>query len=79
MANKKYLIDTNTIIDYIGGILPNNAVESATIMLRKKHKIQLPDAIIAATAIVHELILITRNEKDFVKIPNIQIVNPHSL
>jgi hypothetical protein len=34
-------------------------VEAATILLRRQRKIKLPDAIIAATAIVHGLSLIT--------------------
>ena len=33
--------------------------------LRKSHKIKLPDAIVWATAQVHDRILVTRNTKDF--------------
>ena len=40
------------------------------------YKIKLPDAIIAATALVHNLTLLTRNEKDFSKISNVEITNP---
>ncbi len=36
--------------------------------IRKTFKTKLPDAIIAATAIVNNLSLITRNTKDFEKI-----------
>lgn len=50
-----------------------------TIDLRKTHKIKLPDAIIAATALVHKMELITRNEADFKKIDHLNVVNPHSL
>ena len=39
-----------------------------TIELRRKYKIKLPDAIIAATAIVCDFILISHNFKDFQKI-----------
>jgi predicted nucleic acid-binding protein len=45
--------------------------------LRKNHKIKLPDAIIAATAIARDLILITNNEKDFIDIQNLTVINPH--
>ena len=47
--------------------------------LRKNHKIKLPDAIIAATALVRNLILITNNEKDFTAIQNLTVINPYSL
>jgi predicted nucleic acid-binding protein len=33
------------------------------------------DAVIAATCIYHDLILITRNEKDFKEIPGLEIYN----
>ncbi|MFW5754923.1 MAG: type II toxin-antitoxin system VapC family toxin [Marinilabiliaceae bacterium] len=50
-----------------------------TIGLRKKYRIKLPDAIIAATAIANDQILITRDTKDFNKIEELQIINPHDL
>jgi predicted nucleic acid-binding protein len=37
----------------------------ATIHLRRQRKIKTPDAIIAATALVHDLCVCTRNIKDF--------------
>ena len=48
-----------------------------TISLRQQHRIKLPDAIIAATALVHELLLVTRNIKDFQIIAGLRVVNPH--
>ena len=54
---EKYLIDTNTAIDYLDN--------------------KLPDAIIAATAINHNLILITRNVADFKKITRLKVLNPY--
>jgi predicted nucleic acid-binding protein len=48
-----------------------------TILLRKKHKIKTPDAIIAATALVHDLTIITRNSGDFEKIEGLKTVNPY--
>lgn len=128
MGNVKYLMDSNTAIDYIGGILPSskikwldgiikhdvfisvinkieilgfNPANSAdlipfeelvdiltmlplsddvvvqTISIRRIYKIKLPDAIIAATALVHSLEMITRNMVDFQKIPGLVIINPH--
>ena len=129
MEQVKYLIDTNSVIDYLGMKLPVNGMgfmhsiidvvpnvsivtkievlgfnttddhyklltdfmNDATVLdltsniadvsidIRKKHKTKLPDAIIAATAIVHDLILITRNSPDFKNIPALQVIDPHSL
>ena len=50
-----------------------------TISIRKNHKTKLPDSIIAATAIVNNLTLITRNIKDFEKIDELEVINPFSL
>jgi toxin FitB len=47
-----------------------------TIQLRQIHKIKTPDAIIAATAVIHNLMLITRNTSDFKQIPGLVLVNP---
>ena len=123
---KRFLIDTNILLEYIGNLLPVNAnslidevvvtdfnisvinriealghisankqladfldlalqheltteIVNQTISIRKIHKIKLPDAIIAATAIVHNLTLISRNVKDFERIEKLQTLNPHSL
>ncbi len=124
---KKYLIDTNTAIDYFGKLLPGHiviAINSAatqisvvtriellcwsnltpdeismlktfinscivhnlseqiilkTIEIRKNLRLKLPDAIIAATSLVHDLSLLTRNVTDFNKVPGLNVINPHSL
>jgi predicted nucleic acid-binding protein len=123
---KRYLIDTNVIIEYLGGLLPKTAflliskiideefnisvvnkievlghvsagekivnfidlaniyylsedVVDQTIKLRKLYKIKLPDAIIAATAIVNNLIVVTRNIKDFEIISELKVVNPYNI
>jgi predicted nucleic acid-binding protein len=36
---------------------------------RSGRLLSLPDALIAATAIYHNLLLVTRNTKDFVELP----------
>ena len=130
MARSQYLIDSNSVIDYLNGKLPpegnlfiNNVVNDVpqisvitkievlgynklsieantilidfvkacyifnldenvvlqTIVLRKLHQIKLPDAIIAATAIVNDLVLITRNTKDFSNISGLKVIDPFSL
>ena len=54
-------------------------IASIAIELRKKYKIKLPDAFIAATAIFFDLVLITRNVSDFIKIDNLELINPHAV
>ena len=46
--------------------------------IRKTFKTKLPDAIIAATALVNNLSLITRNTKDFDKIEGLEVLNPYN-
>jgi hypothetical protein len=55
----------------------NDDIIEKTIEIRKTYKTKLPDAIIAATALVYELTLITRNTKDFDKIDQLELINPH--
>lgn len=125
---RKYLIDTNAIIEYLGDVLPQEAltlldgiidrqfyisvinkiellgftgiteseeqkflefiehahvlhlsedIVNSTIELRKQNRIKIPDAIIAATAIVHQLTIVTRNAKDFVNINGLKVLNPY--
>ena len=57
----------------------DDKVVSKTIDIRKKGIVKLPDAIIAATAIVNDLTLLTRNTKDFTKIGGLQIIDPFGL
>lgn len=52
------------------------AIAEQTIQLRKSHKIKLPDAAIAATAIVHQLSLITRNTSDFTRVVGLSCIDP---
>ncbi|HEY2727845.1 MAG TPA: type II toxin-antitoxin system VapC family toxin [Parafilimonas sp.] len=57
----------------------NDEIVNKTIALRINHKIKTPDAIIAATALTNDLILITANTDDFNKIPDLTIINPWHL
>ena len=123
---KTYLIDTNVLLEYVAGLLPEKArifvenvinedfhisvinrieilghesatneladfldlatthqltldVEKQTIDLRKNNKTKLPDAIIAATALVHGFTLISRNTKDFQPIAGLACINPYDV
>ncbi len=43
----------------------DSTVSSETILIRKNSRLKLPDAVILATARVHDLLLVTRNHRDF--------------
>ncbi|HEY5463018.1 MAG TPA: type II toxin-antitoxin system VapC family toxin [Hanamia sp.] len=123
----QYLIDTNTVIDYLDNKLPANGAsmldmekldisvitrmellawpnaeqEQISILnqfintvviwgldepvilkgieIRKEYHIKLPDAIIAATALVYDLSLVTRNIGDFKNIKGIKLINPWNI
>ena len=72
-ATIEYFIKGSSVLEL------NNDIVNATISIRKKYKIKLPDAIIAATSIVYDLVLITRNVSDFKNIDNLKIINPFDL
>ncbi|MFA6598590.1 MAG: type II toxin-antitoxin system VapC family toxin [Ignavibacteriaceae bacterium] len=54
--------------------LSEDIVEKA-IELRQKHRLKLGDAIIAATALVNDDVLVTRNIRDFRKIQDLKILD----
>ncbi len=56
-----------------------DAIIKKTIDIRKNQKLKVPDAIVAATAIVYKLTLVSDNDKDFTKVPGLKYVNPASM
>ena len=50
-----------------------------TIRIRKTYKLKLPDALIAATAIINDMILIADNDKDFAAVDELKYINPKRL
>lgn len=124
---KRYLIDSNVIIDFCNGKLPlagrkflenidpeisiitnielfatknisrqehillekfvaittihpvNTDLVKTTIEIRQAHKLKLPDAIIAATALVFDFVLLSRNLSDFNNIKGLEVIDPHKL
>ena len=62
-------------------ILPlDTAVTQKAIEIRRNHrKLKLGDAIIAATAIVGKLILISNNQKDFANIKGLKTIDLHTI
>jgi len=66
-----------SFVRYASIIGVNDSVIEKTIEIRKHCRIKLPDAIIAATALVHNLTLLTRNIADFKNVQNLSVINPH--
>jgi len=53
----------------------SQAIVNKCIEIRRERKIKTPDAIIAATALVNNLILVT-SDSDFQNISDLQLINP---
>lgn len=64
-------INGSTVLDL------NCAIIDQTIAVRKKHRLKLPDAFIAATAIVNNFTLIADNDRDFGKVDVLKYINPN--
>ncbi|MDY0078509.1 MAG: type II toxin-antitoxin system VapC family toxin [Bacteroidales bacterium] len=75
-ATEKDLEVLHNFIDDALVIELEQPIKYKTADIRKKHKIKLPDAIIAATALVYELTLVSRNISDFKNIEGLQLINP---
>ncbi len=52
------------------------AIVQRTIALRQQHRIRLPDAVIAASALERGVPLVSRNVRDFQRIPGLTLLNP---
>lgn len=52
------------------------AIKLKTAEIRRANRIKLPDAIIAATALIFDLTLLTRNTSDFSQLKGLEIINP---
>lgn len=57
----------------------DEAIEEKSILLKQNQKMTSPDAIIAATATINDLILLTRNVRDFKKVTGLKIFNPFEM
>ncbi len=76
--NSEYQLLTDFMEDANVIELSKNVAEFC-IELRKNHKIKLPDAIIASTALATDSALITRNITDYKNINGLVVINPYTL
>ncbi|GHV77718.1 hypothetical protein AGMMS49942_25390 [Spirochaetia bacterium] len=74
--NEKILVDfiDSSVIHPLSEIVVRH-----TIALAKKSKIKLPDAIVAATALIEGFTLVTRNVDDFKKVEGLNLLNPWNI
>lgn len=74
--NSELLTTIEQLIDLCEEYALSEPIVQKTIELRKVYKIKLPDAVIAATALCYDLILLSDNDADFGKIPHLRYINP---
>ncbi|MFH0702165.1 MAG: type II toxin-antitoxin system VapC family toxin [bacterium] len=75
-ASFQDIMDARSFLSYAYIHPLTKEIKDLTIKIKQKNNIKLGDAIIAATAIYHNCILITRNTKDFEKIEDLELYNP---
>lgn len=69
----------NLLIDHSVLHQIDNKIIEKTILIKRQHKIKLPDAIIAATCLVYGLDALTLNTKDFENIVGLRVIQPESI
>lgn len=67
-----------TIVESCLLLSVNRDVVDTAIQLRRRRRMTLGDAVIAATAIVHKLTLATRNVDDFSWIEELRVADPYA-
>lgn len=76
-ASKKEEDFINSLCSHFETVYLDDEIVDEVILMRKKHKIKLPDAIILASALVNEYILVTHNIEDFKIFSNrVSLVDP---
>lgn len=78
-ATKEQLQPPYDFMEIVSRLPISEAVVEKTIAIRQSKKIALGDAIIAATALVHDLVVISRNTSDFKSIQGLKVSDPYSL
>lgn len=66
----------SAVIEEIEQVAVTDVVIDRAILLRRSMRIKAPDAIIAATALITDAVLVTRNDADFRAVPQLIVCNP---
>lgn len=67
---------TETLLAVLFRLPITEPVVQKVVELRQSHRVKLPDAIIAATALVQDCILVTKNVSDFSTLPGLVVLAP---
>ncbi|MEN6452716.1 MAG: type II toxin-antitoxin system VapC family toxin [Prolixibacteraceae bacterium] len=78
-ADKEQILVLNEFINTSRVFASEEPIILEAIDIRKDYRIKLPDAIIAASALVNSLTLITRNINDFRNIEGLSVMNPYDM
>lgn len=57
-------------------LMISQVILDRAVSLRQTRKMSLGDSLVAATALINDLTLVTRNVEDFKWIPNLKLLNP---
>ena len=68
--------ETENLISVLNRIPLEEAIVQKVIAIRQSRRMKLPDAIIAATALLNECMIVTRNVSDFSGLPDLVVLNP---
>jgi predicted nucleic acid-binding protein len=79
LGYKNITLESKEFIALANVIEINKAIIDACINIRINYKIKLPDANIAATALVNNFTIISRNESDFIDVEKLTVNNPCKL
>ena len=71
--------ETEALLAILYRLPISEPIVQEVIEIRQSRRMKLPDAIIAATALLHDCTLVTRNTADFSGLPGLQVVAPFTV
>ncbi|MEI8204002.1 MAG: type II toxin-antitoxin system VapC family toxin [Bacteroidota bacterium] len=74
--SKEVIMKIENFLSNANVIFIEKEIEKKSISLKQKQKIETPDCIIAATAMLNKMTLVTRNISDFKNIKGLKLYNP---
>ncbi|WP_052812829.1 hypothetical protein [Desulfonatronum thioautotrophicum] len=67
------------VTEELDEVAVSSQVIDTAIILRKESRIKVPDAIIAASALIMRAVLLTRNVDDFKAVDMLSVINPWNI